>query len=421
MKCFKKLLPVFLVLVLCGSMVTPAFAAVTFNDLNNALSNNFTEGKEIGNGRYGYGDQNQDTQKYEIEAWDQDDTRYVEVNTDVAYDPDEDGYGTNIYIGHNQKVDLDLNGNTITGTDANSVVCIEEGEPADASPVPSDAPGELTIHDGTITGGGGSTEQQRSLSGVDDSTKQGGGIYVGKNATLTLDNTQVTENAADQGGGVYADAGANVELTNGSKVSGNEGGDVYLDYGDTGYRAPSGEDDGGGVNTPRGGSWADGSGNTYSGPVKADGEGLNLTWTPSNTSGSGSGEFADTLDEVEIADPDIPMGQGPVSCAEFIHKMWVLDGEPEPLDDRGLPEGVDEDHEYAPAIAWAVSAEIVSLDGFDAEALLTVALAREYLNNFAAYADMVMPELTTLTGKDDDPVMNSDDVLDEFFGKKDSE
>lgn len=96
--------------------------------------------------------------------------------------------------------------------------------------------------------------------------------------------------------------------------------------------------------------------------------------------------------------------------------MWVLDGEPEPLDGLGLPEGLDQDHAYAPAIVWAASAGIVSRDSFDAEALLTVALAREFLTSFAAYADMAMPELTTLTGEDDDLVLNSDDVLDEFFG-----
>lgn len=414
MKIFNKALAVLLALALCCSMAAPAFAA-SFADLSNAISdkdsyyrdpamqdNEWLKGKDLG-GRYGYGNQIEGSGRYEIEAWDgQDGTRNVEVNTSITATEDE----SSILIEGGKKVDLKLNGSTITGNGSGSVFRVAGGDP-DATE--TEAPGELTVHGGTISGGGGTAPQE----GPADAPKQGGGIYVGENAKLTLDNTKVTGNTAGQGGGVYADAHAAVRLQNGAKVSGNGTDDVYLN-------------DGAGINTPDGGSWADGAGKSHRGSVEAGDGGLSLTWTesggnPGSNPGGSTATPGATPSAVEIENPEIPLSQGPTSCAEFIYKMWVLGGEPAPLDDRGLPEGVDEGHEYASAIAWAASAGIVPMDTFDAEALLTVALVKEYLSNFAAYADMAMPELTTLTGEDDDLVVNSDDILDEFFGVEDGE
>lgn len=426
MKSLKKGLSVLLSLVLCGSMVIPAFAAVTFADLDNAINYDSdngiaSTGTRVGD-RYVYGVVvNESENKYEIEAWDDTDSgdRNVQVNTDITYDPDIDGeYGTTIYVGGGKDVNLDLGKNTITGTKDASVIYISDGDPDDSS---SPAP-DVTITGGTIT----NVPQKGpdgNADGGTDSTSKNSVIYVGKNAELTLDDTDVI-GGEDTQSGIYAGPGADVTLTGGATVSNSnqDGDDVYLSYGDIGLNGNSGKNASASINTPEGGSWVDNSGN----PVTPDEDGivtsdkaLGLTWKPN--SGSNNEGGGGTSTEVEITDPDVPLAEGPVSCAEFIHKMWVLDGEPAPLDDRGLPEGVDEGHEFAPAIAWAASADIVPVDGFDAEALLTVALAREYLTSFAAYADMAMPELVTLTGKDDDLVLNSDGVLDEFFGEKDSE
>lgn len=65
-----------------------------------------------------------------------------------------------------------------------------------------------------------------------------------------------------------------------------------------------------------------------------------------------------------------------------------------------------EEHEYSPAVAWAKSIGIIDgyEDGiFEPDELVTVSTVRSILTRFAAYADMAMPELTTLTGADDEP------------------
>lgn len=453
MKYCKKLLSVLLALALCGSMVAPAFATVTFEDLNNAINDNYTgnsdngpnHGNGLGDGRYSYGDAIGDT--WEIVAWDKDNgngdvDRHVQVNTDITYNAEKDGLYTSISVGGGKDVNLDLGNHTVTGTEGSSVFTVQGGstEVADEDPTSTQAPGELNITGGTITSAPASEQNPEeeqpdpsagSSGGDRDGTPagdtqsvptQGGGINVGESAHLTLDGTKVEKNTAQKGGGIYAAPGAEVELKNNAEVSGNSGGDVYLDYGKTKDIDADNKPivDGASINTPDGGTWTDDSGNSYSGAVKSSEKGLSLTWEPTNTSGSDSSGSDNTSNEVEIDDLDVPLVEGPVSCAEFIHKMWTMDGEPAPLDDRGLPESVDEDHEYAQAIAWAVSAGIVSVETFDPEELLTVALAREFLTSFAAYADMVMPELTTLTGEDESLVLNSDEVLAEFFDEKDN-
>lgn len=80
-----------------------------------------------------------------------------------------------------------------------------------------------------------------------------------------------------------------------------------------------------------------------------------------------------------------------------------------------------EEHEYSPAVAWAKSIGIIDgyEDGiFEPDELVTVSTVRSILTRFAAYADMAMPELTTLTGADDEAVLNRDQVLAEFFGEE---
>ena len=445
MKSLKKGLSVLLSLVLCGSMVAPAFAA-TFSDLQDAISDTMsTDSGDSGGGsqggttdtssgdsssepqgsttgtdssshengtvfqtdngqeRQGYAwneQANDNTGWWGIEAWNDGDTRHVQLNENVErIDPtDPDASHTEpITVEENETVVIDTAGNDINGNKGagNAIFNVS---------------GNLTVNGQSEDGKIGTIQGGNNIYG------NGGAINVGSDATVTLNDVKVTDNtAAGDGDGIYAAEGATVILTGKTEVSGNgtedDDEDIYLDDGAT----LNGES----LTAPEGTVWTDEAGKTtpVNSTVSSENGSHSLKWTP----GSGSGNYGGGSTEVEITDPDVPLAEGPVSCAEFIHKMWVLDGEPAPLDDRGLPEGVDEDHEFAPAIAWAASADIVPVDGFDAEALLTVALAREYLTSFAAYADMAMPELVTLTGKDDDLVLNSDGVLDEFFGEKGSE
>lgn len=444
MKSLKKGLSVLLSLVLCGSMVIPAFAA-SFEELNIAINDTEnTSGERITgtNDTFGYA-KNEDG-SYGITAWTDGEgegaTRHVELHEDVVHgdpaptDAPEPGTYDNQQgaITVSGKVSIDTNGNTINGNDKGGIFdvqgdlkvnaenggTIKGGSGTEGGAVHVSAGGSFEMNGGEMTGNK-AVNNEYAPEGQNEG--KGGAIYVETNGKATLNNTVVTGNDAQvNGDGIYAEDGAIVNLEGNTEVSNNGDVDVYLEYNEetqtgaqlnaredvvwTDTSAPEGEESEvtGGVNS------------------KDKGRPLSLKWA-NPTTGDNGGGYGGGDTEVEIADPNVPMSQGPISCAEFIHKIWVLDGEPESLDDRGLPEGVDEDHEFAQAIAWAASAEIVSMDSFDAEALLTVALAREYLTSFAAYADMAMPELTTLTGKDSDLVMNSDDILDEFFGEKDGE
>lgn len=125
--------------------------------------------------------------------------------------------------------------------------------------------------------------------------------------------------------------------------------------------------------------------------------------------------------ETEITDPEVPLAAGPVTRAEFVDYLWRHEGEPAPAEDSGLFEDVTEEHEYSPAMAWAKSIGIIEAyeDGtFEPDELVTVSAVRDILTRFAAYAGMTMPELTTLTGDEDEAVLNCDEVLAEFFGEE---
>lgn len=86
----------------------------------------------------------------------------------------------------------------------------------------------------------------------------------------------------------------------------------------------------------------------------------------------------------------------------------------------GSPDGADAEGEYDRAVAWALANELID-DETDVEAVVTVAALRAILANYAKVfgANAVAAEdLTTLTGEDDDVVMNCDEVLAEFFGEE---
>ena len=125
--------------------------------------------------------------------------------------------------------------------------------------------------------------------------------------------------------------------------------------------------------------------------------------------------------DVTIEDEAVPLAAGPITRAQFVDYLWRHEGQPAPVEDKGLFPDVSEDHQYAPAIAWAKSIDIIEgfTDGnFRPDDLVDVSAVRKILTRYAAYLGWETPALTTLTGDDGDPVFNCDEVLAEFFGEE---
>lgn len=126
----------------------------------------------------------------------------------------------------------------------------------------------------------------------------------------------------------------------------------------------------------------------------------------------------------EITDGAVPLASGPITRAEFINYLWQRDGQSESAGVCTFTD-VEDTHQYFDALCWAeengVAKAYLNAEGhedgtFEPDELVTVGAAREFLTNFAAYAEMVMPEMKTLTGPDEEPLFTCDDVIREFFG-----
>ena len=128
--------------------------------------------------------------------------------------------------------------------------------------------------------------------------------------------------------------------------------------------------------------------------------------------------------DIQIDDPEVPLASGPVTRAQFIDYLWRHEGEPALVADSGLFEDVTEEHEFSPAMAWAKSVGIIEAyeDGtFEPDELVTVGAVRSILANFARVFGtnaVAAADLTTLTGDEDEAVLNCDEVLAEFFGEE---
>lgn len=128
-------------------------------------------------------------------------------------------------------------------------------------------------------------------------------------------------------------------------------------------------------------------------------------------------------DETELDENTVPLASGPVTRAEFIDYLWRHEGEPASNGACTFAD-VPEDHPYALALAWGEQNGIAEAyeDGtFEPDELVTVADVREFLGNFAGVFGgnaVSAAGLTTLTGDDDEAVLNCDEVLAEFFGEE---
>lgn len=118
--------------------------------------------------------------------------------------------------------------------------------------------------------------------------------------------------------------------------------------------------------------------------------------------------------DITIDDEAVPLASGPVTRAEFVDYLWRHEGSP------AAESELFADHEYAPAIAWALSAELID-ETFAPDELVTVADVRAILGSFADVFGtnaVAAADLTTLTGDDGEAVLNCDQVLAEFFGEE---
>lgn len=121
--------------------------------------------------------------------------------------------------------------------------------------------------------------------------------------------------------------------------------------------------------------------------------------------------------EVELDDIDVPLA-GPVTRGEFVDYLYRREGAP----DTALSTFVDvpADHDYANAVGWGQANNIawgISETEFAPDELVTVEQVKLFLSRYAAFKGIEMPELAALVGLDDqDPAMNCDEILGEFFG-----
>ena len=202
MKKLNKLTAVLLSLALCLGMVAPAFAA-SLDDLQDAINGGSgdTEENKIDDGYYGYGENANNTEGngWDIWAKDNDDGgRDIELKGDVTHE-ETDKTDTIIV---DDKVNIDLNDNNITGDGEHTVIKVEEG-------------GDLTIENGTIS---------NNPSNAETPAEGANGIDV--EGDLTLDGVTIK----DTDTAVNVEEGGTAEIKD-STITDNNTGVAFVDDG----------------------------------------------------------------------------------------------------------------------------------------------------------------------------------------------
>lgn len=135
----------------------------------------------------------------------------------------------------------------------------------------------------------------------------------------------------------------------------------------------------------------------------------------------GGDDTGDT--DVTIEDELVPLASGPVTRAQFVDYLWRHEGEPA-SDGVCTFADVAEDHEYVLALSWAEDNGIAVADAegnFEPDELVTTQAVKDILGSFANVFGtnaVDVADLTTLTGADDEAVLNCDQILAEFFGEE---
>ena len=143
----------------------------------------------------------------------------------------------------------------------------------------------------------------------------------------------------------------------------------------------------------------------------------------------GGDDYFDFGDLTTIDDEAVPLAAGPVTRAEFIDYLWRHEGEPASAGVCTFTD-VENTHEFFAALCWADENGVAEAyfdaqgheDGtFEPDELVTVEAVRDILDNFAQVFGtnaVAADDLTTLSGEDDEAVLNCDEVLAEFFGEE---
>lgn len=323
------------------------------------------------------------------------------TNVDVHHN---DGFG---YAGGIRTWGTDITLNNVDVRD--NLVTADKGEGA----------GGILVSSGShLIMNGGSITDNKCYKGV------GGGMWITDTKDVAeLHGVRITGNSTEgEGGGIYLDAPNDPTLILGegneihSNTSSAGASDIYAETGAIIYgldrtpKVPEGQQFDG---------WYDGE-KKHAVATEAFEEDVNLVGRLSN---AGFDNFTDPA-STRIDDPAVPLASGPVTRAQFIDYLWRHEGEPAPVADSGLFEDVTEEHEFSPAMAWAKSVGIIEAyeDGtFEPDELVTVGAVRSILANFARVFGtnaVAAADLTTLTGDEDEAVLNCDEVLAEFFGEE---
>lgn len=332
---------------------------------------------------------------------------------------------------------LTLEGGAITGNTAsasgggvsverNGTFIMKGGEISGNTANGSSDSGGGGVH---VYAGGQFTMEGGVISGNDTPNGAvGGGVAVHRDASFTMNGGEIRDNASENGDGVQVDC-SSFTMTGGT-ITGTT---TVADNGANGISITGGTfsslnekylDDGHGLLSNGNGTYDvvehGGSNHTFANGVcqvvgcDAQAPVTKTPVAPATPDAPVDGPEIGIDDPViDIDDPAVPLAAGPVTCGEFIDYLWRHEGEPEA--------DIVVDHEYAPAISWALSIGIISDDSFEPDELVTVAAVQDILANYAQYLDVAMPELTTLTGEEDEAVLNCDEVLAEFFGEERSE
>lgn len=123
---------------------------------------------------------------------------------------------------------------------------------------------------------------------------------------------------------------------------------------------------------------------------------------------------APDADTVDIEDEEVPLA-GMMSTAQLLEELRVR----EEIADVELPEDFKfMDHDYAQAIFWALSEELVAdteEEPLDPDEIVTVGLMRKVLNAFAVNCKGYEDFATAIEGEDDEIVMDLGERLNLFY------
>lgn len=278
--------------------------------------------------------------------------------------------------------------------------------------------GAIIDKDGNVTTEGGTVTKDGETGDVTITGKD-------ENGNETETKVDVPEDKKD---GVDVDSEGKTHVPGGSeqpvevKKDGEEKG--------TEITAPEGKDivvnPDGSVDVPEGGKVTDKDGNEYElpegGKVTEDGKVVDKDGNPvapkkddsdkDNDNGGNGGSAGSTggaADVVTIEGVEVPLA-GIVTVEDVLEVLYRLaeDAEGETARDE--------------VIAWAIENGIID-DEADAEEIVTVAILRDMLANYARAfeLDVDVYALAALVGEDDDIVMNCDEVIGEFFAQDEEE